>query len=695
MRRLVMGLKIGAVLALLLPTLSVLKPTVALALNNGVGATPTMGWNDWNAFQCNNNAADVEANATYVHDSGLQADGYGYIVNDGCWNDLVGVNPPAYPSGTAPPPEPDPGGSPLATLPTTSEEAACGVVNGRGTGTAGTSGLSVPAGQLFINPYLFPPSSLCANDGMARVSTYVHSLGLKFGLWLDASDNWNGEEIPGSYGWDQEDASTFASWGVDFIKADWSGNSAAPSNDPFPYGGTSFLNQSSQLAGLNNEQIAQTMYGALSHAVANTGRQIVLNLCVHDPLAFVQQWGAGVGNSWKSDQNLSDSFASMVSMVNDVDQYAQYAAPGGFNDPDMLTIGDGGMTQTEDQVTVSLWAEMAAPLIMGANMATPSDVTMAETQTGVTQLLPPATAAQEAYDLSIFGNTDVIAIDQDPLGKQGSIVSFDGTHLIPAKPLANGDSAVTLFNEGSTPAIMSTTASAIGLPSDAVYTLRDLWSKKTTETAGTISSFVAPHATVMYRVSAPKGAVNIVKALLLPVSATLSVSSADPVIAPSSVSPLVVSLTNSGRLPILVTNLGLQAPAGWSVAGSGMRPTILLTNRTQSATFTVNSPAASVPISTALMTGSATYKDVSGNESAASSLSIPFVAPVNASFKTADATSGPTPLFGQLGSSFAIDAAGSGITVAGFRPASDQYASIYEPGGAIERQRDGSGRRDQ
>ena len=221
---------------LLAPALGIPAATPALARSSSPSQTPTMGWNDWNAFGCQNDAADMEASARYLHDSGLQADGYDYVVNDGCWDDIVGVDPALFPSGQATPAQPDPGGSPEATLPVTAEETACGVVNGRGTGQPGTSGKSVPAGQLFINPYLFPPSSECANDGMKIVAHYVHSLGQKFGLWLDASDTWNGEEIPGSYGpcsdcaapdgssvptYDQEDADTFASWGVDFIKADW------------------------------------------------------------------------------------------------------------------------------------------------------------------------------------------------------------------------------------------------------------------------------------------------------------------------------------------------------------------------------------------------------------------------------------------------------------------------------------------
>ena len=577
----------------LVPALGVVTAAPALARSNGLGRTPAMGWDDWNAFGCDNDAADMEANARYLHDSGLQADGYDYVINDGCWDDIVGADPALYPSGQATPAQPDPGGGTEATLPTTAEETACGVVDGRGTGQPGTSGRSVPAGQLFVNPYLFPPSAQCANDGLKIVAQYVHSLGQKFGLWLDASDTWNGEEIPGSYGpcsdcaapggtavpsYDQEDADTFASWGVDYIKADWAGDTTtAPSNDPMPFGGTDFANQGGPLTGLDDEQIAQTMYGALSSAVRQTGRPIVLNLCVHNPLAYVQTWGASVGNSWKSDANLSDTYASMVSMVNDVDQYAQYAGPGGFNDPDMLTIGDGGMTQTEDESEFSLWAELSAPLIMGANLATPAEVTTAQTRTGISQELPPATPAQDAYDMAIFGNKDVIAVDQDPLGKQAAIVSFDGTHLVLAKPLTGGDVAVTLFNEADTAATMSTSVAAIGLQARSpVYTLTNLWSKQVTETRGTISAFVAPHQTVMYRVAAPRSARQLAAALASAPATTLAVTSPSNPIAAGGATRLTVSLTNNGATPVAVAgNLGLTLPAGWTEgpgSASGRRP---------------------------------------------------------------------------------------------------------------------------
>jgi len=714
MRRLMAGVGIGAVIALGVAGVSSTASRPVLAVANGLELTPTMGWNDWNGNGCDNDAADVEANAEFVHESGLQADGYEYIVNDGCWNDMVGVDQPYYTTGynystgtdtQATPAQPDPGGGTEATLPTpgnpspTAEEAACGVgVNGRGTGVTGSLG-SVPEGQLFVNPYLFPPSSPCANDGMKIVATYVHSLGLKFGLWLDASDDWNGEEIDGSYGFDQEDASTFASWGVDFIKADWSGNAKAPTNDPLPYGSSSspgsFDSQCGYVSGaypytgslepcggsypvLTHEQLAQLMYGALSVAVQNTGQPMVLNLCVHDSSALVQQWGASIGNSWKSDLNISPTFSSLVSMANDVDQYAQYAGPDGYNDPDMLEVGNG-MSQVEDESEFSLWAELAAPLIMGANLAPSSGVVAAEQRTNVDQFAPPTTATQDAYLLSIFANKDVIAVDQDPLGKQAEIVSFDGTRLVLAKSLTNGDIAVTLFNEGSTPALISTTATAVGMPTSPLYTLKDLWSKDITETAGAISAFVQPHATVMYQVSIPR---PLLFGLADQPNVTLSVAAGSPVISPDTQTSATVSLVNNAVTPILLTTVALQAPSGWTVAGRLDHPELLLSGKSASVTFGVTPGGANAPISSATLAGLAGFIGVRGPETPEVSLSVPLVSPVQAPYQTADTTSGPPALFGELGSALAIDAAGTGVTTPGYRGASDQYGAIYVPSGA-------------
>jgi alpha-galactosidase len=609
----------------------------ARALDNGLARTPPMGWDDWNAYQCNNNATDVEQTARFIHDSGLQADGYKYVIIDGCWNDLVG-------QGTA-----DPNGAPI-TGPLPAE--ACGAVNGR-----------LPDGQIFVNTTEFPPSSPCANDGIKRVAGYVHSLGLKLGLWIDATNNWNCQEIPGSYGFDSTDASTLASWGVDYVKADWcGGNPAPPQGDP--YGGPTFFNQPNLPT--DHQQLAEIMYEALGKALAATGRPIVYSMCNgYDSAVQPQTWAQPVANMWRTTGDISDTFASMVSIVNANDQYAADAGPGGWNDPDMLEIGNGGMTRTEDESEFSLWAEMAAPLIMGTNLVSPA-----------------GGAQQQAYDLSIFGNRQVIAVDQDPLGAQGRIVSFDGTHLVLAKPLADGDVSVVLFNEGSTPAVISTTAGAAGLPADSVYTLDNLWTHRVTETAGAISAYVAPHQTVMYRVAAPRGPA-LGQAYRDAPDVTLAFTG-NPAAAITAASPvqLTATLTNNGVTPVRLRGLTLQTPSGWSVTGGLSGPQELGTGQSASAVFAAESPPPSVPVASVTLTASGSYSDVAGLESATAELPESVVSPVSAPYLTVDTTSGPPAVLGELNGQFAIDAAGTGVAAPGFRPGSDSYAMIYLPGGA-------------
>jgi alpha-galactosidase len=144
----------------------------------------------------------------------------------------------------------------------------------------------------------------------------------------------------------------------------------------------------------------------------------------------------------------------------------------------MLEVGNGGMTATEYRTHFSLWAMMSAPLLMGSNVPT----------------LSPA-------NLDILKNTDIIALDQDPLGQQAVIVSSSNGLVVYRKPLSNGDLAVALLNETGSTATVSTTASAIGMPGGSSYTLKDLWSKATRTTSGSISASVPSHGTIVYRVT--------------------------------------------------------------------------------------------------------------------------------------------------------------------------------------------------
>jgi alpha-galactosidase len=362
----------------------------AATLDNGLAPTPPMGWNDWNAFGCDVSEQLVENTARVMVTSGFKAAGYDHVNIDDCWL-------------------------------TRSRDAN---------------------GDLVPDPTKFP-------DGISGVAAYVHSLGLKLGVYESAGAT-TCAGYPGSLGHEQQDAATFASWGVDYLKYDNCDNQ----NVQWP-----------------------TRYDAMRDALAATGRPIEYSLCEWGQ-DNVWTWGAGTGNLWRTTGDINDSFASLLSNFHQNVRLAGFAGPGHWNDPDMLEVGNGGMSGTEDRSEFSLWAEMAAPLIAG------TDLTRAT----------PAT-------LATYLNKDVIAVDQDPLGRQGMEIASAGGLDVLAKPLADGSVAVTLFNENATAATISTTASAAGLAAARAYRLDDLWQHRSTESGGTISASVPGHGVAMFRVS--------------------------------------------------------------------------------------------------------------------------------------------------------------------------------------------------
>lgn len=484
MRTLIRAARVVVVAALA----CMLGASVAPAADNGLAPTPPMGWNSYNAYACDNNAQAMEQVAKFIHSSGLERDGYRYVNADGCYDDLEAIaSPNTY----------------AIDAPNSLDPETCGAINGR-----------LPDGELFVNAYLFPPSRPCANDGFAKVGADVHKLGLKLGLYLDASNNWNCEEIPGSYGFDQIDADTLNSWGADYVKADWgcgdstqapgsngpagyTGIDAAPGNTGF--GGPTF---STNPAYDTDQQQTQTdMYTSLADAIASEPRPIVFSIAGASTVNSVQ-WGLPLADLDRPTGDSNANFTatgrraagSVVGIVNaDAQTWDQYTGPGHWIDPDIMEAGNGSLTATEDRSEMSMFSEMADPLLMGTNLC-PSNCGPNTT---------PATKAQLRLAVSVFGNKRVIAVDQDPEGAPAQIVGpFDGTHLIMAKPLADGDVAVTLFNEDTVnDATMSTTASAIGLSGASQYRLTDLWTGKTTTTTGGISADVPATATVMYVVA--------------------------------------------------------------------------------------------------------------------------------------------------------------------------------------------------
>ena len=369
-------------------------PRAAPSVDNGLARTPPMGFNNWNSTHCRAefNEAMVKGIADVFVSQGLKDAGYTYVNIDDCW---------ALPNRAA-------------------------------------------NGDLVPDPVRFP-------NGIKAVADYVHSKGLKFGLYSSAgTKTCDTQGFPGGLGHEQQDANLWASWGVDYLKYDNCNNNGVD---------------------------AKQRYKAMGDALKATGRPIVYSICEwgeNQPW----NWAAQYGNSWRTTGDISDSWSSMIGIAHQNQPLAPYAKPGAWNDPDMLEVGNGGMTDTEYRTHFSLWAQMAAPLLIGSDLRSVSSAT-----------------------LGVLKNTDVIAVDQDSLGRQGTVVSSSGGLVVMSKPLADGGRSVTLTNENTTARTVATSAEAIGLGGATSYALKDLWSKQTSTTTGTISASVPAHGTVMYRVT--------------------------------------------------------------------------------------------------------------------------------------------------------------------------------------------------
>ena len=271
-------------------------------------------------------------------------------------------------------------------------------------------------GNLVPDPAKFP-------SGMPALVSYVHNLGLKVGLYEDAGTA-TCQGLPGSFGHYQQDANIYAAWGIDYIKVDWCN---ADGLDP------------------------QTQYTQFQQALAGAGGSTVFSLCDWGT-ATPWKWAPAVGNLWRTTGDIGDNWLSMVNNMQANSAYAESARPGAWNDPDMLEVGNGGMTDTEDRTHFTMWAMMAAPLIAG------NDLTA----------LSPAS-------LATLTNKEVIAVDQDALGAQGILLWDNGGGLqVWAKPVTGG-TAVALLNLSGTGSTISVDWGMIGLESIQTAAVRDLW----------------------------------------------------------------------------------------------------------------------------------------------------------------------------------------------------------------------------
>lgn len=302
-------------------------------------------------------------------------------------------------------------------------------------------------------------------SGMAALADYVHGLGLKFGLYGDrgtdtcAHYNANTPSESGSYGRETLDAETFASWGVDYLKYD---NCAiAPGRD--------------------NDQAQEEDYRAMSDALKATGRPIVFSICAWD----AKPWMPEVGHLWRSTFDIGLCFSGCDEWYRNIDEIidennetVDWAGPGHWNDPDMMVVGNG-LPYNEDVAHFSMWALMAAPIILGNDIRTMSDQTH-----------------------GILTNEEVIAVNQDPAGVQGSRVTDNGDLEVWMKPLCTLDGpekAVVLLNRSGSSAEISVSLSNIGITGSA--TVRDLWAHEDLGVfQNEFSAEVPSHGVVMLKI---------------------------------------------------------------------------------------------------------------------------------------------------------------------------------------------------
>ena len=384
---------------ILIAVLSLLvAPALLAAQDKPLASTPPMGWNSWNKFGCNVSEDLVRQMADAMVKSGMKDAGYQYIVIDDCWQ--VDRD---------------------------------------------------PSGNIVPDPKSFP-------SGIKALADYVHSRGLKFGIYSDAG-SMTCAKRPGSLGHEYQDALKYAAWDVDYLKYDWCNTST---------------------------QDAQAAYALIRNALNATGRPIVLSICEWGT-AKPWLWGKTVGgNLWRTTGDIRDQWESkdnhhlgMLDILDLQNGIESYAGPGHWNDPDMLEVGNGGMTTEEYRAHFSLWSILAAPLIAGNDLR---------------DMKP------EIHD--ILTNKEVIAVNQDPLGSEGRRVLKDGDLEVWVKQMQDGSRAVVLLNRAVTEKEIAFSWENIGYPSHVTASVRDLWrSRDLGQFKQKFSATVAPHSAVMLKVA--------------------------------------------------------------------------------------------------------------------------------------------------------------------------------------------------
>jgi Alpha galactosidase A/Alpha galactosidase C-terminal beta sandwich domain/NPCBM-associated, NEW3 domain of alpha-galactosidase/Alpha-galactosidase, CBM13 domain len=587
----------------------------ASAEDNGVGLTPAMGWSSWSFLRHGPNAGNIEAAAAAMRSSGLAGVGYQYINLDDFWYQCPGSQGPNVDQ----------------------------------------------YGRWVTDTTRFPPGP-AGENGIQVVADYVHSLGLKFGLYVTpgishqavvqntaiegtpyhaddiattaSENNYNCRGMvgidyskPGAQEFINSWADEFASWGVDYLKLDGVGSFDVPD------------------------------VVAWSNALRQTGRPIHLELSNSLNINYASTW-AQYSNGWRTGGDIEcygcetggtsyplTSWGQVQGRFNQVAAWQPYGGPGGFNDYDSIEVGNGsndGLTVDERMTQMSLWALAASPFILGTDLTN----------------LDPA-------DLALLKNTDIIAVDQDAI--DASRISSTSTSQIFTKKEPNGDAIVGLFNTSSTPETISASASALGLPPGTDYAVTDLWTHQTTETTGAIGPNVPPHGVALYRVSPLNNPTQA------PPNATFSLSGLS-VIQSSQPVTATESFTDNGDLAALRVKLALAAPSGWTVTATS--PTsfpAVETGQTVQATFQVTAPKPAGLFQAGTVTASASYT-WAGKTTQDLSISQPVTvaSPVQPPYLTySSATDGPA-VFAQDGNQFGISGAGADLY-----SGSDSYSTIY------------------
>lgn len=272
------------------------------------------------------------------------------------------------------------------------------------------------AGDLTENRWAFP-------HGMRWLADEVHRRSLRFGLYTDAGTR-TCQGYPGSFGNETRDAKKFASFGVDFMKVDWCHTEG---------------------------QRGRTTYPTWSDAIRAAGRPMVLSICEWGR-DKPWEWAGTVGHMWRTTGDIADTWDSVMSIIDRQVDLHPYAGPDRWNDPDMLEVGNGGMTDDEYRAHFSLWAILAAPLMAGNDLRAMSETTR-----------------------TILTAPEVIAVDQDPLGKQGRRTQRIAATEVWARELEGGAHAVLLLNRGDAPARVEVTWRDLGIA--APRSVRDLWER--------------------------------------------------------------------------------------------------------------------------------------------------------------------------------------------------------------------------